>query len=158
MVKSCYCMQAKIKHAHLFYLGLYILCDWLEFSHTSKSAVNFNFSIDMESQLVKHKASFTPVVMTLYILQLSRPHIGRTDGRSDKAHSDQFKCATLTQWQVSTLLRNDRKNSIAGSFEVLTGLQVGFLLRNENGCFRNILVTAIGTISMHFGVCHIERR
>ena len=26
MVKSCYCMQAKIKHAHSFYLGLYILC------------------------------------------------------------------------------------------------------------------------------------
>ena len=25
MVKYCYCMQAKIKHAHSFYLGLYIL-------------------------------------------------------------------------------------------------------------------------------------
>ena len=26
MVKSCYCIQARIKHAHSFYLGLYILC------------------------------------------------------------------------------------------------------------------------------------
>ena len=40
MVKSCYCMQAKIKHAHSFYLGLYIL--WALYRMNS---TNFKISI-----------------------------------------------------------------------------------------------------------------